>query len=84
MPGIPMRLHQLAPEVKCPACGSALAFIRVRVYANLYQCSGSPCQCRVMHYYRNQATSGCGWALFYNFGSLGTWVACGVPTADKE
>jgi hypothetical protein len=36
-----------------------------------------------MHY-RNPATKTCGWALLYNYASLGMWVACGVPAAEKE
>jgi hypothetical protein len=74
--------HPLAADVKCPACGSALAFIRVRGYGDLYQCSGGSCGCQVMHY-RNQATKTCGWALLYSHGSLGMWIACGVPTAGE-
>jgi hypothetical protein len=47
-----MRLHALAPEVKCPRCGASLAFIRVRGgYGDLYQCaSAGPCKCQIMHY----------------------------------
>jgi hypothetical protein len=78
-----MLLHPLAPDVKCPGCGSAFAFLRVRVYDDLYQCSGSPCECRVMHY-RNRATKTCGWALLYNHASLRMWVECDVPLAEKE
>jgi hypothetical protein len=78
-----MLLHPLAPAVKCPACGAALAFTRVRRYGDLYQCSGGPCRCHVMHC-RKKATKICGWALIYNHGSFGVWVACGVPAAEKE
>jgi hypothetical protein len=78
-----MLLHPLAPEVKCPACCSGLTFIRVRVYGDLYQFSGGSCGCQVMHY-RNPATKTCGWALLYSQGSLGMWVACGVPAAEKD
>jgi hypothetical protein len=78
-----MLLHPLAPDVRCPACGADLRFIRARVYGDLYECSRGPCKCRVMHY-RNPATKTCGWALLYNYASLGMWVACGVPAAEKE
>ena len=78
-----MLLHPLAPDVRCPACGAPLTFIRVRRYGDLYECSGGPCKCRVMHY-RNQATKTCGWALLYDHASDGMWVACGVPAAAKE
>ena len=83
MPDPPMLLHPLAPGVKCPACGSALAFLRVRKYGDLYQCSGSPCECRVMHY-RNRANKTCGWAVLYTHASLGVWVACGVRARRGE
>ena len=77
MPGLPMRLHLLAPEVKCPACGAGLTFIRVRGgYGDLYQCaSGGPCRCQVMHY-RDRMTKTCGYAVMYTFGSFGEWTAC--------
>jgi hypothetical protein len=78
-----MRLHPLATEVTCPACGAALAFLRVRGYADLYQCSGRPCKCRVIHY-RSRATKTCGWALLYSHTGLGTWVSCGVHATEKE
>ena len=79
----PLRFHPLAPDVRCPLCGAALAFIRVRAYGDLYECSGGSCSCRVMHY-RNPATKTCGWAVLYNHGSLGMWVARGLPAAEKE
>ena len=37
MPEHPMRLHPLAPEVKCPNCGAGLAFVRVRAQGDLYR-----------------------------------------------
>lgn len=79
----PMLLHPLAPDVKCPACGAALAFLRVRGYGDLYRCSGGSCSCYVMHY-RNKAVKTCGFALLYNYGSLGVWVACGEQPVAKE
>jgi hypothetical protein len=79
----PMLLPPLAPDVKCPACGADLTFIRVRGWGDLYQCSGGPCKCRVMHY-RNQATKTCGWALLYNHSSLGMWFACGETAVKGE
>ena len=78
-----MLLHPLAPDVKCPGCGSALVFLRVKGYGDLYQCCGSPCECRVMHY-RNQVTKTCGWALLYTYLSCGMWVACGLPATEKK
>ena len=84
MPELPMRLHPLAPDVRCPACGAGLTFVQVRGYGDLYQCSGGSCRCQVMHYRNPAATKTCGWALLYGHGSLGMWVACGVPAAEKE
>ena len=88
MPEVPMRLYPLAPEVRCPNCGSGLAFVQVRGYRDLYQCaSGGPCKCQVMHY-RNSATKACGYAVLYGYGAFGArefgvWTACG-ETAAKE
>jgi len=75
-----MRLHLLAPNVKCPACGAGLTFIRVRGgYGDLYQCaSGSLCKCQVMHYQR-KATKTCGYSVLYNYGAFGDWTACDMP-----
>ena len=37
---LPMRFHPLASDVKCPACGADLTFVRVRGgYGDLYQCA---------------------------------------------
>jgi hypothetical protein len=79
----PMLLHPLAPEVKCPGCGSALAFIRVRRYGACTSVPPVRASAGFMHY-RNHATKTCGWALLYTHASLGIWVACGVPAAEKE
>ena len=79
-----MLFHPLAPDVKCPACGAALTFIRVRGgYGDLYQCSGGPCRREVLHY-RNKGTRACGYALAYRSGVFGPWTACDVPGAVKE
>jgi hypothetical protein len=82
MPEKPMRLHLLAPEVKCPNCGAGFMFVRVRAQGDLYQCaSGGPCNCRVMHY-RNKVTKACGYAVIYNYG-FGEWTACDMPAAKE-
>ena len=77
-----MRLHLLAPEVKCPNCGAGLMFVRARVQGDLYQCaSGGWCKCHVMHY-RSKITKACGYAVIYNYG-LGAWTACDMPAAKE-
>ena len=80
-----MRLHPLAPGVKCPACGAGLTFIRVRGYRDLYQCAaGGPCECRVVHYW-SKTTQTCGYSVIYGLGGLGKWTECGErPAAKKE
>jgi hypothetical protein len=55
-----MRLHPLAPEVKCSACGGDLMFVRVRVHGDLYQCVSDPCMRQVMHYQRKDGKT-CGY-----------------------
>ena len=81
MPELPMRFHLLAPDVKCPACGGDLTFIRERGYGDLYQCSSSGLwKCQVLHY-RRQATKICGYAVLCTHGALGVeafgeWTAC--------
>jgi hypothetical protein len=35
VPEHPMLFHLLAPDVKCPACGADLAFVRVRGHRDL-------------------------------------------------
>jgi hypothetical protein len=75
-----MLLHPLAPDVRCPACGAALAFLRVRRYGDLYQC---PCKHEVLHYVRKEPNA-CGYTLINNYGRFDVWVACGVPAAEKE
>jgi hypothetical protein len=83
MPDPPMRYHALAPDVKCPACGTNLTFVRVRAQGDLYQCaSGGPCRCHVMHY-RKRMTKTCGYAVIYNYG-FGEWTACDMPAAKGE
>ena len=44
VPELPMRFHLLASDVKCPACGGDLMFVRVRGYGDLYQCASDPCR----------------------------------------
>ena len=79
-----MRLHPLAPDVSCPTCGAGLAFVRVRIFGDLYQCaSGGPCRRQIMHY-RHKKTHTCGYAPVYGTGVFGTWTACGVPAEEKE
>jgi hypothetical protein len=74
-----MRLHPLAPEVRCPGCGAGLTFIRVRKFGDLYQCA---CKRQVMHY-RNKETKACGYAPVYSSGVFGVWTACGdKPRAE--
>jgi len=77
-----MRFHQLAPDVKCQACGGDLTFVRVRGYGDLYQCASGPCKGRVMHYQRKESKI-CGYAAITHLGSFGAWTACG-ETAAKE
>lgn len=84
MPELPMLFHPLAPDVRCPACGAGLTFIRVRGCGDLYHCtSGGPCQRAVLHY-RNKVTKTCGHAVIYNYGAFGVWTACGERPAEKE
>jgi hypothetical protein len=79
----PMLLHPLAADVKCPACGAGLTFIRVRRHGDLYECAaGGPCRCRVMHYWNN-TTKTCGYSLAYRSGAFGGWTACGEKPAEK-
>jgi len=84
MSELQMRLHPLAPGVKCPSCGAGLTFIRVRGgYGDLYsRASGGPCRCQVMHY-RDKMTKTCGYAVMYTFGSFGEWTACREKPASK-
>jgi hypothetical protein len=61
-----MRLHPLAPNVKCPACGADLTFIRVRAgYGDLYQCG--QCKHQVMHYV-SKVPNTCGYAPVTEYG----------------
>jgi uncharacterized Zn finger protein len=78
-----MRLHPLAPNVKCPACGADLTFIRVRGHRDLYRCaSGGSCTRQVMHYL-NKETQTCGYASVSKYGVFGVWSACDVHAAEK-
>jgi hypothetical protein len=78
-----MRYHFLAPDVRCPACGAGLAFVRSRGGRDLYQCGSGLCKCQVMHY-RNKETQTCGYAGIYNFGPMGEWTACREKPTAKE
>jgi hypothetical protein len=83
MPELPMLLHPLAPDVRCPTCGAGLTFIQVRVYGDLYQCaSGGACKRQVMHYW-NVVTQTCGYAPVYSSRVFGAWTACGDKPAPK-
>ena len=80
MPELPMRFHLLAPDVRCPSCGGGLTFIRVRRYADLYQCASDPCKCQVMP----KEAKTCGYAALSPDGGLGKWTACGGGPAQGE
>jgi hypothetical protein len=75
-----MRLHPLAPEVKCPNCGAGITFIRVRLFGDLYQCGR--CKKQVLHYV-SKVIHTCGYAPVTEYGSPGTWTACAVPAAKE-
>ena len=84
MPQLLMLLHPLAPDVKCPACGAGLTFVRVRGYGDLYQCaSGGPCKCQILHY-RSKEAKACGYAVVYKYGAIGEWTACDMPAAKEK
>jgi hypothetical protein len=72
-----MLLHPLAPDVKCPACGGAFTFVRVRGgYGDVYQCaSGGRCKCHILHY-RSKEAKACGYAVVQRYGGIGEWTAC--------
>jgi hypothetical protein len=80
-----MLLHPLAPDVKCPACGGALRFVRViGGYGDVYQCAPfGTCRCQIMHY-RSKEAQTCGYAVVYEYGALGVWTACGEPAAKGK
>ena len=78
-----MRFHLLAPDVKCPACGVELTFIRVRGGRDLYQCASGVCKFQVMHY-RNNETQKCGYAPVYRSGVFGVWTPCGERSPANE
>jgi hypothetical protein len=76
VPQLPMLLHPLAPDVKCPACGAGLTFVRVRGYGDLYACaSDCSCKCAVFHF-QNKGTRACGYVVIYIYGPMGEWTAC--------
>ena len=80
MPTPPMRFHPLASDVRCPACGGDVMYIRVRGYGDLYQCASGPCKSQVMHYQRKESKI-CGYAAITPLGSFGEWTACDVAAA---
>jgi hypothetical protein len=81
VPEAPKRLHLLAPDVKCPACGAGLTFIRSRTNGDLYRCaSGGLCKCYVIHY-RKGITKICGYSILHSYGVFGKWTACDTPAA---
>ena len=84
MAELPMRLHPLTPDVKCPACGSALTFVRVRWgYIDVYQCaSGGRCKCQILHY-RSKKAKACGNAVVHSYGEIGEWTECGETPAKE-
>jgi hypothetical protein len=80
---LPMRFHPLTSDVKCPACGADITFVRVRRgYGDLYQCVSGPCRCEIIHY-RSKETHTCGYAAISRNGAREAWTACG-ETAAKE
>ena len=81
MPELPMRLHALAPGIKCPACGAVLTFIRARGHGDLYQCG--LCKHQVLHTL-SRATKSCGHAPISPDGAFGKWTACDRPAAKGE
>jgi hypothetical protein len=78
MPAPPMRLHLLAPEVKCPACGAGLMFVKPRGHGDLYQCGLFKHQ--VLHTL-NRAARSCGDAPISPYGVFDKWTACGETAA---
>jgi hypothetical protein len=79
-----MRYHLLLPDVKCPACGAGLTFVRMRGWGDVYSCAsgGHSCRCHLIHY-RNKETKTCGYAVIYAYGPFGVWRACGEGPAAK-
>jgi hypothetical protein len=84
VPQLPMLLHPLAPDVKCPACGAGLTFVRVRGYGDLYACaSDCSCKCAVFHF-QNKGTRACGYVVIYIYGPMGEWTACEAVKGNDE
>jgi hypothetical protein len=81
VPELPMRFHLLGPDVKCSACGGRLTFIRVRLFADLYQCASDQCKRQVIHYPRKESKT-CGYCTLSARGTFGQWTACGNRLAD--
>jgi hypothetical protein len=79
-----MRLHPLAPDVKCPACGADLVFVRRRLLADLYECaSDGQCKRQVLHYRTKEAQT-CGYAVLYTLGRFGEWTACDMRGTQQS
>ena len=84
MPELPKRLHLLAPNVKCPACGAGLTFVEVRGQGDLYCCASTgSCRCALIHY-RIGETKTCGYAVIYDYGPAGEWTPCGERPGEGQ
>jgi hypothetical protein len=75
-----MRLHPLTPDVKCPACGAGLTFVRMRGTGDLYHCASGQCGSQIMHY-GNKQNKTCRFAAVYRSGAFGEWTACDMDAA---
>jgi hypothetical protein len=67
-----VKLHPLSPDMKCQTCGGELEFVRVRRFADLYQCArgAKVCPGDVLHYCKAGTTT-CGWARVLSSGFPG-------------
>ena len=83
VPGFFTRLHPLASDVKCRACGAGLPFIMVTIFGDLYQWASDRGKRQVMHYRRKESRT-CGYAVMYSSGAFGVWTACGEGPAKRE
>lgn len=72
-----VKFHALPPEVKCPSCGGALAYIRVRKFGDLYQCArgAKACPGAVLHYCK-AGTTRCGWTRVLEAKFPDRWIEC--------
>jgi hypothetical protein len=79
-----MILHPLSPEVKCQTCGGELEFVRVRRFADLYQCArGARAYRGAVLDYRKARTTTCGWARVMETGFPDQWIECAGTAAAK-